>query len=244
MANPKILLIAGHGAGDPGATAAHNGVTYKEADLTRQVVEQLWEEMGLYQADVTVYPTDRNAYQDYMSGKLQVDLGAYDYVLEIHFNAFRPGGRDGKNKGTEIYVTSGRKELSVSTDILDQVTALGFTDRGVKKYDWAVIAAAHRKGTDAALAEICFIDDPDDMDLYLANKTEIPVRLAHGLAEGLNLKLKPSAPTEEEITVQNAVADGILTSPDYWLAVLRGEKTASAANIKALMDKYHKALTK
>ncbi len=46
----------------------------------------------------------------------------------------------------------------------------------------------------------------------------------------------------EEITVQNAVKDIGLTSPDYWLAVLRGERAASARNIKSLMDKYHKAL--
>ena len=48
--------------------------------------------------------------------------------------------------------------------------------------------------------------------------------------------------TPEEITIQNAVADIGMDSPDYWLAVLRGQRTASAANVKALMDKYHAAL--
>ena len=37
----KILLISGHGAGDPGATGTYNGVKYKEADLTREVVSTL-----------------------------------------------------------------------------------------------------------------------------------------------------------------------------------------------------------
>ena len=46
--------------------------------------------------------------------------------------------------------------------------------------------------------------------------------------------------TPEEITVQHAVEDIGMDSPDYWLAVLRGERTASGANIRALMDKYHR----
>ena len=51
-----------------------------------------------------------------------------------------------------------------------------------------------------------------------------------------------AAKSPEEVTVTNTVSDGVVTMPDYWLAVLRGERTASAANVKALMDKYHEAL--
>lgn len=48
----------------------------------------------------------------------------------------------------------------------------------------------------------------------------------------------------QEVTVDNAVKDIGLTSPDYWLEVLEGQRTASANNIRALMDKYHAALAK
>lgn len=48
----------------------------------------------------------------------------------------------------------------------------------------------------------------------------------------------------EEITVDNAVKDIGINSPDYWLSVLRGEQTASGSNIKKLMDKYHAAIGK
>ncbi len=47
-----------------------------------------------------------------------------------------------------------------------------------------------------------------------------------------------------ETTVANAVKDINLSSPDYWLKVLEGKQTASAANIKSLMDKYHAAMQK
>ena len=50
-------------------------------------------------------------------------------------------------------------------------------------------------------------------------------------------------PDPVETTVQNAVQDIGLNSPEYWEAVLRNETTASGANIQALMDKYHKAVT-
>lgn len=48
----------------------------------------------------------------------------------------------------------------------------------------------------------------------------------------------------QEITVENAVKDIGLASPEYWIQVLEGQRTASANNIRALMDKYHAALAK
>ena len=47
----------------------------------------------------------------------------------------------------------------------------------------------------------------------------------------------------QEVTVENAVKDIGLTSPDYWLQVLEGQRTASAANVKSLMVKYHQAVS-
>ena len=56
----KILLIAGHGAGDPGAIGTLNGKTYKEADLNREVVNTVAEKMGDYDAEVDIYDQSRN----------------------------------------------------------------------------------------------------------------------------------------------------------------------------------------
>lgn len=57
----KILLISGHGAGDPGAVAKIDGRVYREADLTREVVANLKPLLEQYGAKVDVYPTARNA---------------------------------------------------------------------------------------------------------------------------------------------------------------------------------------
>ena len=91
----KILLISGHGAGDSGACG--NG--YKEADLTREVVNILKDKLAKY-AQVDVYNQARNAFDDVNNGNLQVTWTNYNYVLEIHFNSF-----NGSAKGTEIYTT-------------------------------------------------------------------------------------------------------------------------------------------
>ena len=59
--------------------------------------------------------------------------------------------------------------------------------------------------------------------------------------ESKDAKKEPDA---VEQTIQNAIKDIGLNSPDLWRAILQGKKTATAGNIKALMDKYHAAVVK
>lgn len=187
----KILLISGHGAGDPGAMGTLNGVTYKEADLTRELTELIQPTLEQeYGAAVERYPIERNAYADFMSNRLALDLTGYHYILEVHFNAFQKNA-DGDIKGMEIYTTYSRKDTATERYILDKVRATGIdTDRGLKRYDWSVIAAAERKKSPAALLEVCFIDDEDDMKKYLADKGKIARAIADGIAAGLLLERK------------------------------------------------------
>ena len=86
----RLLLISGHGAGDPGAVGEYRGRTWREADETRRVTAAVAEALkGDW--DVTIYPTDRNAFDDHQKGTLAAvaQFRRYDYVLEIHFNAYR-----------------------------------------------------------------------------------------------------------------------------------------------------------
>lgn len=90
----KILLISGHGAGDPGAVSQFG----KEADETIYMVEEIKKTLSAY-AQVDLYPTERNAYKDAKAGKLAVDFGNYGYVLEVHFNS---GAADLKGNGRQV----------------------------------------------------------------------------------------------------------------------------------------------
>ena len=201
----KILLISGHGAGDPGAVSQFG----KEADETIYMVKEIKKTLSAY-AQVDLYPTERNAYKDAKAGKLAVDFGNYGYVLEVHFNS---GAADlkgnGRTTGTEIYVTTAEKTVGVETKIVQSIVALGFKNRGVKKTNFTVIYRAKAAGVSSALLEVCFIDDKDDMSVYTAKKTQIAAAVANAIATQFGLKKGSqeagSSPATQEIKAGSIV---------------------------------------
>jgi N-acetylmuramoyl-L-alanine amidase len=168
----KILLIAGHGQGDPGACACG----YKESVLTREVVSLLKSKL-LSVVDVTVFDTSKNMYTCLKTGN-SYNFKAFDYVLEVHFNA-GVGDARGNNKttGVEILVHTSESGVSVEQKIVDNIAALGFRNRGVKtRSDLLNMNTCKKKqGVSYALLETCFIDDLDDMKLYQTKKNEYQI---------------------------------------------------------------------
>lgn len=225
----KILLISGHGGGDSGACAKIDKVQYKESDETIKMVELI----AKYLDDVDIYPTSRNAFKDLKSGCLKADLKKYDYVLEIHFNACVNDLKgNAKTSGTEIYVPKAETSTSTETKIVNAIEKFGLKNRGAKKYNWSVINRAKALGTHSALLEICFIDDKDDMDIYLANREKIAKAIAEVLGgkastsssksfkvkclDDLNIRKTPGG----EITTKNGCKKGtvytITKTKDNW----------------------------
>ena len=187
----KILLISGHGAGDPGATAKIKGKVYKEAEETIVMVSKIRDQLASYDCSVELYPVERNAFEDAKAGKLKKQMGNYDYVLEVHFNACVNDLKgNGKVTGSEAYITTGDKTKKVENNILNGLASLGLTNRGVKSHNYTVISRAANAGADSCLIEICFIDDADDMKIYLSNKDTIAKKIAQGIADGLDIKKK------------------------------------------------------
>lgn len=170
----KILLISGHGAGDTGAIG--NGC--READLTRELVNLIVPKLKKY-ASVDVYDQRRNAFKDVKNGSFKI--GTYDYVLEVHFNAF-----NGNAKGTEIYVTSSEKGKSVENAIMKYLGAY-FSVRGVKVCNYTVISKIKRMGVSSALLEVCFVDNKEDMKTYKAKKDQIAYAIVEGIKNGFGL---------------------------------------------------------
>ena len=191
----KVLLIAGHGAGDSGAVG--NG--YKEADLTRKIVAALEPKLKKC-CSVGVYPTSRNAYTDVQNGTfanhVPDGIKSYNYVFEVHLNsaANDPDG-NGVTTGTEIYITSAEEGYTVETAILKNVCSMGFRNRGVKRTDFSVIATCKNYGVSSALLESCFIDDQDDVDLLMPNIDEFAQKVVDGIAEGFGLKASSGSNT-------------------------------------------------
>lgn len=222
----NLLLISGHGAGDPGAVGTYNWKQYREADEARKVTAELQRLLREY-ADVTIYPTDRNAFADHTKGTLAAvaKFRKYDYVLEVHFNALRQDIRDGSTKGTEIYVTTKAEDTNVETAILRNVSAVGLRNRGVKRKNWSVIQTAKNAGVPAALLEICFIDDPDDMAVYTGKFSSICRGIASAMVQEFGLE---ETMTEERV---RAIVREMLAGKDT---------TAS----KALQEEFSEAKAK
>lgn len=180
----KILLIAGHGNGDSGAV----GCGYKEADLTREMVKLMKPKLQNY-ATVDIADTSENWYQYLCQKDGTFNFKPYGYVLEVHFNACVNDTKgDGKTTGSEIYVTTSEKGVSVESSIINNISALGLKNRGVKRKNWGLISYVKKQGVSAALLETCFIDDADDIKIYKSKKDKIAEAIAMGIATGFGLK--------------------------------------------------------
>ena len=234
----KILLISGHGAGDSGACATIKGVKYKEATETITMVKLIEKELKKY-ADVDIYPTDRNAFQDIKNGCLKINFKNYDYVLEVHFNACVNDLKgNGKTTGTEIYVPKSESVTDTEKAIVNAIAKFGLKNRGVQKYNWTVITRAHNVGVQSSLIEICFIDDADDMKIYNANKANIAKEIAKVFALNDNKTVPKSA--KESFKVKCLDNLNIRKSPNGEIAIKDGAKKDLTYTIVATSGNWGK----
>lgn len=173
----KILLIAGHGEGDPGAIG--NG--FHEADKARELLSLTNEILKNY-AETTVYPTNQNCYKRSLKGDTP-NYRNYDYVVEFHFNSFNRSAN-----GTEILIDDSEQGYTVEQLMVNNIAALGFTNRGVvRRNDLLNMNTCTSHGTSYCLIETCFIDNADDMKLYEASKNNVANAIVKGIVEGFGL---------------------------------------------------------
>lgn len=231
----KILLIAGHGAGDPGACSSYG----TESTETRKVLSKIKELFGGYNVTVDVYPVGRNAYADIGNSSLQVNFANYDYVFEIHFNS----ASNVSATGVEIWVTNAEQGISVEQAIVSKVAALGYPNRGVKREDFRVIRTAKNKGTSAALIETCFISNQGDMNRYNSNFSKVCNAMVEGIAEGFSISKKEVyvKPTPQPVQPEEKPKVNYLvkTSSGKQLGafnVLEYAKTMASANNATVYD--------
>lgn len=178
----KILLIAGHGEGDPGAVSKWG----QEADLARDLLKRIPKYLNVSVLNAELYDTAKDCYQQTKKGT-GPDYGAYDFILEIHFNAKQKKDEegDGSFTGTGGYVQKGA-DTEIAQAMIQELVALGFQK-------WCLYTteelcncnAAWRAKTPYFLLETAFLDDGDDMRFYSRHKEKI----AKAIAEVLNEKV-------------------------------------------------------
>lgn len=129
-----------------------------------------------------------------------------DLDVSIHFNA---GGSKTKNSvttGTEVFIYSATsKAKPYAENILKNISSLGFKNRGLKVSN--TLYFLKNTKSPAVLIECCFVDDPDDIALYNADK------MAKAIVDGINMC------STEEIT-GNYIHQGLNYShvfdPEYY----------------------------
>lgn len=192
----RLLVMAGHGRNvdgswDPGAV----GCGYQEANLARELRDLIKAAADQAGVPCDVAP-DRNHYSYFKAGG-QYDVSAYNYVLEIHFNASATADQsgDGIKKGSMVYIDQSETGHSVEDVILSNLYSLG------SRQAWDGVVVAQRQwpsglmvqsriraqGVSHAVLETCFITDWDDVSWYLANKTKIASAIVAGIQQGFGL---------------------------------------------------------
>ena len=166
----KFCIDCGHtlAGGDTGAV----GCGKLEQNLTREVGMKVIAKLQALGHTVVNCTVD---YASSMSESLatrvnKANNAGGDLYVCIHFNA-----SNGLGHGTEVFTYNG-KELTQARNVLNNLCALGYSNRGIKSANLYVI---NHTNMNAMLIECCFIDNASDMSKYNAEN------FANAIVKGL-----------------------------------------------------------
>lgn len=166
----KILIDCGHTLS--GADTGAVGCGKLEQNLTREVGMKVIAKLQALGHTVVNCTVD---YASSMSESLatrvrKANNAGGDLYVCIHFNA-----SNGAGHGTEVFTHNG-KELTQARNVLNNICALGYANRGIKGANLYVI---NHTNMNAMLIECCFIDNASDMSKYNAEN------FANAIVKGL-----------------------------------------------------------
>ena len=178
----KILIISGHGQGDPGAT--YHGL--EEQNITRELANILAKCFGNANAIITIYDQSKNAYKQLQAGNI-INFKNYDYVIELHTNA----NSNDRARGCGFYLHVTEEGISVEEKILDNLIKLGLTKWGSGVYrrdDLLVQNKCKEAKVSHGLLEVFFISNKEDVAFYQSHKKEIGQAIADGIIDGFGIR--------------------------------------------------------
>lgn len=157
----KLYIICGHGAGDPGACAA--GQT--EEERVRALAAIIKERGG---ANVEVLDTSRNWYADGGINSLTLPEGAM--LLELHRDWAGESAR-----GAHVIIYAGFEADDFDKALAAKLSAIlpGRSQTIVKRSDLANPKRAAKRGINYRLAEVGFISNAADRNIFDTRITDI-----------------------------------------------------------------------
>jgi len=177
-----LFLDAGHSLTDSGAVAVHNGVSFKESELTIALRNAMLQILDKDTGFRTIHDSDNhNLVRTCAAAKAKLQKG--DWLCSLHFNA-----GSATASGVEVFVA---EDASLSAKTLGQLlcnliaTELNIPNRGVK----SETESAHKRlgilhcSTHALLIEVCFISSESDMSKYQAKQATLAQQMALTIAK-------------------------------------------------------------
>lgn len=176
----KLWIIAGHGAGDPGACAGG----YTEAALVRKLAKRI---KALGGSDVTLLDTTRNWYAD--GGLLRLKLPKDAQVLELHLDSAMASA-----KGGHVVIDADFNPDKYDKALAKFISEM-FPGRSVvisKRNDLAQPNRAQAAGISYRLLENCFISNKADRTKFINKMDDV----AEGILESFDIKPKKAQKAE------------------------------------------------
>lgn len=172
----SIMLDAGHGGSDPGAT--YNGRQEKDDTLRLTLaVGEILENNGI---DVE-YTRTTDVYETPYQKAMEANNAGVDFFISIHRNSFPT---DNVVSGVEslVYDLSGIKYV-MAQNINEQLETVGFVNLGVHARPNLVVLK--RTKMPAVLVEVGFINSDTDNLLFDSNFNDIAQAIADGILDTL-----------------------------------------------------------
>lgn len=238
----KINIHAGH---NPDGMVACGAVGYiKESTEARAVKDRVIAKLVALRHTVYDCTCNNGTSQSDVLKKIVELCNSHDVDLDvsIHFNFGVKKAKDGKTTGVEVFVYSKESGAYIfAKKIADSISAIGFRNRGVKENPNFYVLK-HTKAF-ALLIECCFVDDPDDVALYDADKmaNAIVVGIVGVGAETVEDAAKLAAMNQSEfvewigqLASEDMKTSGILASVTTAQAILESAYGKSELALNAL----------
>lgn len=222
---PRLYVICGHGAGDPGALGWLDGELQEEAACVRELARR----MKLIGGDnVVLAPMDRNAYAE--SGLLNWSIPKDCEVVELHMDSAGYGAR-----GAHVIYKSGYKADAFDMELARRIAQMfpGRNSSLVGRSDLKNVNQAAARGVPYRLVENGFISNEGDLRKFVEQLDELATLYLEvfGIATVENHVETPSEPVDENaVSAMQVLLNGRLAAFMSEPVEVTGEYDAQTQN--------------
>ena len=154
----RVGINCGHTIKGPGYGAVGLIVESEHTRIVGRALMEKLKSVGVEVVDCTIDQANSNS--EYLAAA--VSLGNrqdLDWFVSIHFNA----SSSKTGNGVEVYTYEG-KQYEDAVEVCNNISALGFTNRGVKAGSGLYVI--RKTKAKSMLIEVCFCDNEKDVNIY------------------------------------------------------------------------------